>query len=137
MCRGRAMTMSPGWRLRLEMYSGKWPLRVTSYRRSPRPLSVALERVRDELAPATLLAEVQRVWPQAVGATIAAEAAPTGERRGVLTISCAASVWAQELDLMAPMLLERLNALLQRGRITRLRCVSVPPREPWSAPSSA
>lgn len=111
------------------MYSRKWPLRVSPYRRSPRRLSVALERVRDELAPTTLLAEVQRVWSQAVGATIAAEAIPTGERGGVLTVSCAASVWAQELDLMAPVLLEQLNALLRRGRITRLRCVAVPPRE--------
>jgi hypothetical protein len=44
----------------------------------------------------------------------------------VLTISCSASVWAQELDLMAPAILERLNASLQRGRIQRLRCVTAP-----------
>jgi predicted nucleic acid-binding Zn ribbon protein len=101
---------------------------MSPYRRSPRRLAFALDHVRDELAPATLLAEVQRAWPQAVGETIAGEATPTSERGGVVTISCSASVWAQELDLMAPVLLERLNARLGSGRLSRLRCVAVPPR---------
>jgi predicted nucleic acid-binding Zn ribbon protein len=102
---------------------------VSPYRRSPRPLSFALDQIRDELAPATLLAEVQRVWSEAVGPTIAAEAQPTSERGGVLTVSCSASVWAQELDLMAPVLLERLNGVLSGAAITRLRCVALPRRE--------
>ena len=101
---------------------------MSPYRRSPRRLAVALDQVRDDLAPATLLAEVQRVWPEAVGETIAGEAKPTAERGGVVTISCSASVWAQELDLMAPVLLERLNASLRGGRLSRLRCVALPPR---------
>jgi len=99
---------------------------MTSWRRSPRSLGVALDRVRDELAPQTLLAEVQRVWPGAVGGAIASEAQPSSEHGGVLTISCSASVWAQELDLMAPVILERLNAALSSGRIDRLRCVALP-----------
>jgi predicted nucleic acid-binding Zn ribbon protein len=90
---------------------------------------VALDRIRDELAPETLLADVQRAWPDAVGAAIAAEAGPTAERAGVLTVSCSASVWAQELDLMAPAILERLNSRLRGARITRLRCVAVPSSE--------
>ncbi len=60
---------------------------------------------------------------------IAAEARPVAERGGVLTVSCAASVWAQELDLMAPAILERLNSALGRGAIARLRCVATPPTE--------
>ncbi len=100
---------------------------MTSWRRSPRTLAVAIDRVRDELAPQTLLAEVQRVWPQAVGSAIAAEAQPVAERGGILTVSCSASVWAQELDLMGPAILERLNQILESGRIQRLRCVAVPP----------
>jgi predicted nucleic acid-binding Zn ribbon protein len=102
---------------------------MSPYRRSPRSLGLALEQVRDELAPATLLAAAQRVWPEAVGATIAAEARPTAERAGVLTVSCSASVWAHELDLMSPVLLERLNGLLGEARVTRLRCVTIPARE--------
>jgi hypothetical protein len=33
-------------------------------------------------------------------------------------------VWAQELDLMAPAILERLNRELGGERLTRLRCVT-------------
>jgi predicted nucleic acid-binding Zn ribbon protein len=98
---------------------------VTRYRRSPRPLAPAFEHLRDQLGPATVLADVQRIWRATVGDAIAAEATPTSERRGVLTITCSASVWAQELDLMAPAILERLNgALLSGRRIERLRCVA-------------
>lgn len=95
------------------------------YRRAPRSLETALTRLRDDLAPATVLAEVQRVWSDAVGAGIAAEAEPTAERSGVLTVACSASVWAQELDLMAPQIVERLNAALPAPAIQRLRCVTV------------
>ena len=88
-------------------------------------MGFALDSLRDELAPATVLAEVQRLWPQAVGAAIAAEAVPSRERGGVLTVSCSASVWAQELDLMGPAIVTRLNELLSGSPLTRLRCVAV------------
>jgi len=97
-----------------------------TWRRSPRPIGLALERERREWAPATLLAEVQRVWGDAVGAVIAAEATPSHERGGVVTVSCSASVWAQELDLMAPAIVERLNTILRGERVSRLRCMAVP-----------
>jgi predicted nucleic acid-binding Zn ribbon protein len=87
---------------------------------------VAFERVRDDLAPDTLLAQVQQAWREAVGAAIALEAQPTRERGGVVTVSCSASVWAQELDLMGPAIVERLNQRLRSGRVARLRCVALP-----------
>jgi predicted nucleic acid-binding Zn ribbon protein len=102
-----------------------------SYRRGLTPLAPVLGNVRDELAPDTLLAEAQRAWAEAVGPAIAAEAQPTSERAGVLTVSCSASVWAQELDLMAPVILGQLNSLLPAGQLTRLRCVTVPPRSDY------
>ncbi|HZV72845.1 MAG TPA: DUF721 domain-containing protein [Conexibacter sp.] len=95
-------------------------------RRAPRPLANALAPLREALAPATLLAEVQRAWPDVAGAAIAREAAPVSERAGVVTIACSASVWAQELDLMAPLLMERLNAAVAAGEVRRLRCVTAP-----------
>ena len=101
---------------------------MTHYRRSPRPVASALGPLQVELAPDTLLAEVQRAWRVAVGDTIAAQAQPVAERGGVLTVACAASVWAQELDLMGPELVERLNARLGNGSLTRLKCVATPPR---------
>ena len=102
---------------------------MSPYRRGPRTVALPLGHLRDVLAPQTLLAEVQRVWAEAVGQTIAAEAQPTAERGGSLTVSCSASVWAQELDLMGPAILQRLNAHLRQGEITRLRCVTVPVRQ--------
>jgi predicted nucleic acid-binding Zn ribbon protein len=95
-------------------------------RRSPRPLTIALEPLRDALAPETLLAEVQRVWPEAVGPAIASEAAPTHERAGTVTVSCSASVWAHELALMETTITAALNQRLKRGRVARLRCVAGP-----------
>jgi hypothetical protein len=95
---------------------------------------LSIDQLRDELAPQTLLADAQRAWPEVVGATIAGEARPIAERAGTLTISCSASVWAQELDLMGPAIVQRLNPLLRDGEITRLRCVAVPVRDDlWPA----
>jgi predicted nucleic acid-binding Zn ribbon protein len=101
-------------------------------RRAPRPLSAALAGLTDQLAPRTTLGDVQRIWPAVVGPVVAKEATPTTERGGALTIACRSSVWAQELDLMAGELVERLNAHLGEGRITTLRCVASPPRS-WAA----
>jgi predicted nucleic acid-binding Zn ribbon protein len=100
---------------------------MTKYRRGPRQITLALTHLADDLAPDTLLADVQRAWPAAVGESIAAEASPTGERGGVVTVSCSASVWAQELDLMAPQIIARLNHALPAGGVRRLRCVAVGP----------
>jgi predicted nucleic acid-binding Zn ribbon protein len=98
---------------------------MTHWRRSPRPLGIALDVVREDLAPQTPLAAIQRAWPHAVGEAIAAEALPTAERGGVLTVSCSAAVWAHELDLMGPTIVERLNEVLKGASVTRLRCVSL------------
>jgi predicted nucleic acid-binding Zn ribbon protein len=98
---------------------------MTRYRRSPRSIDTALSALADELEPATLLAEIQRAWPATVGTSIAAQAEPTSERGGVVTVACAASVWAQELDLMGPQIIERLNAALGSEAVKRLRCVAV------------
>jgi predicted nucleic acid-binding Zn ribbon protein len=100
-------------------------------RRDPRPLGHAIAALTDRLAPQTLLAEVQRVWPAAVGEVVAAQAEPTGERDGVLVVTCSSAVWAQELDLMATDLIAPLNAQLGGGAVRSLRCQSTPARG-WS-----
>ena len=100
-------------------------------RRDPRPAGLAVAALAERLAPLTLLADVQRVWPQAVGEVVAAQAEPTGERDGVLLVTCSSAVWAQELDLMAPDLVARLNTLLNAERVRALRCRTVAPRG-WS-----
>jgi predicted nucleic acid-binding Zn ribbon protein len=81
-------------------------------RAAPRPIAAALEGYTREAAPATLLARVQAQWPEVAGDAIAAEAEPTSERAGTITFSCSSGVWANELDLLSPDLLGRLNAAL-------------------------
>jgi len=74
------------------------------------------------LAPGTTLALVQEHWPRAAGPVIAAQARPTAARDGVVTLTCSASVWAQELDLMAGELIARLNDSLGEEAVRALRC---------------
>jgi predicted nucleic acid-binding Zn ribbon protein len=93
--------------------------------RGPRSLAEAFGTLADELRPDTLLADVQRIWAATVGEAIAEQAQPTSERAGAVTVSCAASVWAQELDLMAPQIVAKLNAVLGNDAVRRLRCVAI------------
>jgi predicted nucleic acid-binding Zn ribbon protein len=89
---------------------------------APRPLSAALGAFTAELAPATALARVQSCWERAVGPAVAGAAQPVAERDGVLTVACTASVWAQELELMAGELVARLNRALGCEQVRELRC---------------
>ncbi len=89
---------------------------------APRSLATALDGLTATLAPATTLARVHEVWGRVAGVTIAAAARPTSEREGVLTITCEASVWAQELTLIQGELIPRLNAALGGETIRELRC---------------
>lgn len=91
-------------------------------RLAPRPISLALEQLQQTLAPATTLARVQACWPQAVGDAVAAAARPTAERGGVVTVSCVAAVWAAELQMMAPELIDRLNIALGGQLVVELHC---------------
>ena len=93
-------------------------------RAAPRPVGLALEALRERLAPATPLAAVQRAWPAVAGPAIAREAQPVSERAGVVTVACRSAVWAQELDLMGPDLVERLNGALERPLVRSLRCTA-------------
>jgi predicted nucleic acid-binding Zn ribbon protein len=91
-------------------------------RHSPRPLAIAIDGLTSSLEPATTLARAQRGWERAVGERIALAGRPTGEREGVLTVTCADSVWSAELEMMGPELVERLNAEIGERLIDKLRC---------------
>jgi predicted nucleic acid-binding Zn ribbon protein len=92
-----------------------------SRRRAPRQASAALRAARDRAAPRTGLAAVQAAWLKMVGEQLAAVAQPVSERAGTLTIECADTVWAQELDLMQEQLLERLRGELEELAPSTLR----------------
>ncbi len=96
-------------------------------RRAPRPLGLAVEGLRDSLAPAGALSRIQRVWEQAVGETVAAEAWPVAEHAGVLSVACSSAVWAAELRMLSGELVERCNAALgAEGGIVQIRCKVAP-----------
>ena len=90
-------------------------------RRRLAPVSAALDALTDRLAPATLLAEVQRAWPHAAGEAFARHSEPWAERDGEVVVACPQAVRAQELDLMSELVVERLNRALGRPAVRRLR----------------
>ncbi len=79
---------------------------------APRGLGSALDGLVTQWRPATTLARVQEAWPEVAGPALSEEAQPVGERRGVVTVGCRSSVWAQELELFSAELLSRLNEAL-------------------------
>jgi predicted nucleic acid-binding Zn ribbon protein len=100
-------------------------------RLAPRPLAVALEEVRRDASPTTLIAAVQTAWPGVAGEGLTNAAHPLSESAGVVTIACESGVWAHELELLGPDLLERLNAALAGPRVAKLRfVVGSPPNRP-------
>jgi predicted nucleic acid-binding Zn ribbon protein len=91
-------------------------------RRAPRPIGEAVSAAIEGAEPATLLAAVQRAWPDAVGEAIAREASPVTEREGVVTVACRSATWAQELDLLGSRIRDQLLDQLPLGAsLERLR----------------
>ena len=90
-------------------------------RTGPRPLTHALDALTAQLAPPTLLAEVQRAWPQAAGALFADRARPVREGEGTVTVACTEAVLANELQLMSELVRERLNDAIGRPAVKALR----------------
>ena len=98
-------------------------------RRQPRPVAHALDAVTAALAPATLLAEVQRAWPHAAGDLFGQRAEPFRERDGEVFVACGEAVVAQELDLMSELVVDHLNRALGRPAVRRLRVQARRPPE--------
>lgn len=101
------------------------------HRRAPRRLgggAGAVGRLVGSLQPISALAEVQRVWPEAVGPALATHAAPTSATGGTVGVSCESAVWAHELTLMSAELVTALNARLGAGVVRELRCTAAPGR---------
>jgi predicted nucleic acid-binding Zn ribbon protein len=93
------------------------------HRSGPRDLGSALDRIVARVEPQTPLSRLQRVWPQVAGEGVAPHAKPTAmSADGVVTITCEAAVWAQEVDLLSYELVQRLNVVLGPETVRELRC---------------
>ena len=90
-------------------------------RRAPRRIGELLADATGRLAPAGTRAEVQSCWDAVAGERLAARARPVAARDGELLLACEDAVWAAELDLLGPTLVDALNAALGRPELTRIR----------------
>lgn len=88
---------------------------------APKPIGEMLSGFRGEVAPETVLAAVQAIWDETVGERISAVTDVVSEQEGTLTVLCSTAVWAQELELMGPRILSRLNESLGDGTLEKLR----------------
>ena len=102
-------------------------------RHAPRPAQGAIASLVGALQPVSLLAQVQRGWPAAVGAALAGHATPTAAHDGVVSVTCESATWAHELTLMSGELIGRLDAVLGAGVVRELHCSAAPARA-WSRP---
>jgi predicted nucleic acid-binding Zn ribbon protein len=90
-------------------------------RRDPVPLAGALEALVRSVQPGSVLAEVQRQWPAAVGETIAGWARPVAEKAGVVVVECDDSVIAHELEMIKTELLGKLRERIETGTPRELK----------------
>jgi len=60
------------------------------------------------------------VWDQLVGEQIAARARPLKLRKGVLEVQVDHPVWMQQLQMMKPQILEKINAKIPNAGITNI-----------------
>ena len=80
----------------------------------PRPLSGLVQENLVGLGLAERLreAEIWRIWPDVVGAALAARACPVRIINGTLTVAVSSAPWMQELRFMTAMMKEKLNSSL-------------------------
>jgi hypothetical protein len=88
--------------------------------------------LREILAPALAAAgldataetwRIGEVWPEALGERIGSRAVPLRLTGGELLVSVPDAVWRQELSLLAPEIVARLNAKLGEPIVQRLRLI--------------
>jgi predicted nucleic acid-binding Zn ribbon protein len=97
-----------------------------SDKRPPASLADALASYlkRSGFAKRIQQAGVIETWPELVGPQIAAVTAPESVTPdGVMRVRVATAAWANELSLMTPRILARINAGRQ-GRVKEIRWVS-------------
>ena len=80
----------------------------------PRQLSGVVQESLVGLGLAERLreAEIWRIWPDVVGATLACRAQPLRIINGTLTVAVSSAPWMQELRFMTGMMKEKLNSRL-------------------------
>ncbi|RMD87981.1 MAG: DUF721 domain-containing protein [Calditrichaeota bacterium] len=60
------------------------------------------------------------IWPRAVGEQISGVAKPSYFKDGVLHVKVSSAVWRNELSMMSPQIIEKLNELLGRQAVQQI-----------------
>lgn len=101
---------------------------MTEKKRVPTPVADALSSFFKQagLTKRVQQAGIIEEWPELVGPQIAAVTAPESVTPdGLLRVQVATAAWANELSLMSPKILARLNAG-RSGRVKEIRWVPGP-----------
>ncbi|MBE3604541.1 DUF721 domain-containing protein [bacterium] len=69
------------------------------------------------------IVRLMRLWPDAVGETIARRTQVAGLKFHVATVKVSGAMWIQELNLMKPQILSRLNDALGNDTVRDIRFV--------------
>jgi hypothetical protein len=106
------------------------------------PIGETVQRELGRFGRGGAIAEIVRVWPQAVGESISRNAWPARiARDGVLHVATSSSTWAFELGLLEADIRERLSAALGPDVPASLRFapgrLPEPPRDPAETGPSA
>lgn len=88
----------------------------------PRKLGEILNPALDRLATSEQ-AVAYRAWALAAGDQVAAGAHPRHFSRGVLTVECSSSVWANELNYLGGSILARMGQVAPGHPVQRLRFI--------------
>lgn len=93
--------------------------------RDPQPLGAATSDLarRRGWTPRVAEGTVLGQWAGVVGEQIAAHAAPTSLREGVLTVSAESTAWATQLRMVQAQLLAKIAAAVGDGVVSSLRIV--------------
>ena len=89
------------------------------------------------LGRASDIRRLMDAWKQTVGERIAAQATPLALKGSVLVLAVPDAVWRQELALMTPEIRDRINAMLGRKVVERIRLVSQGAVDPGVSPFRA
>ena len=103
-------------------------------RRAPRPLADALGPFTAALEPASPLARAQGCWEQVVGPAIAAHASRSASVAGSCRWPATEAVWAAEVDLLGPSLVDALNTAIGTSALRSVRARNRPPTGRLRAP---
>lgn len=88
---------------------------------APEPLEMVLDRAGENRFAKRQLPVPLAVWRAAVGPRIADRARPIALERGVLVVKATTSVWANELSMLAPKIIEKLAEALPNLAVKSLR----------------